>query len=350
MRPELSRDKTAGAGREMTTIKDIARESGYSVGTVSRVLNGHKNVSDKARTQIMAVVDKYNFQLNGNAKLLKQRGTRGIAVLLKGAQNMLFNALTELFQSKLDEFEYECDVFYLNEDDNEVDFAQRICRERKPEGILFLGANLKFFRSGFAGINVPCVLVTIDGSELGFENLSSITTDDRRAAEHIIDMLVEHGHTKIGVIGGNPETSTASKERLFGCRRAFARNGIEFDEFRQYEKSHFSLEGGYSAAGKLFRKMPDVTAIYGMSDVTAIGAIRAAADRGIRIPEDLSIVGFDGIDLADYVTPRLTTIRQNREAIAARSIEILIDMIRGGSAVHEVIPFILIPGNSIRQI
>jgi LacI family transcriptional regulator len=263
---------------------------------------------------------------------------------------MLFNALTELFQRKLDEFEYECDVFYLNEDDNEVDFAQRICMERKPEGILFLGANLKFFRSGFAGINVPCVLVTIDGSELGFENLSSVTTDDRRAAEHIIDMLVEHGHTKIGVIGGNPETSTASKERLFGCRRAFARNGIEFDEFRQYEKSHFGLEGGYSAAGKLFRKMPDVTAIYSMSDVTAIGAIRAAADRGIRIPEDLSIVGFDGIDLADYVTPRLTTIRQNREAIAARSIEILIDMIRGGSAVHEVIPFILIPGNSIRQI
>jgi LacI family transcriptional regulator len=112
----------------MITIKDIARESGYSVGTVSRVLNGHKNVSDKARTQIMAVVDKYNFQLNGNAKLLKQRGTRGIAVLLKGTQNMLFNALTELFQRKLDEFEYECDVFYLNEDDNEVDFAQRICR------------------------------------------------------------------------------------------------------------------------------------------------------------------------------------------------------------------------------
>ena len=114
MRPELSRDKTVGAGREMITIKDIARESGYSVGTVSRVLNGHKNVSDKARTQIMAVVDKYNFQLNGNAKLLKQRGTRGIAVLLKGTQHMLFNALTELFQRKLDEFEYGCDVFYLN--------------------------------------------------------------------------------------------------------------------------------------------------------------------------------------------------------------------------------------------
>ena len=163
-------------------------------------------------------------------------------------------------------------------------------------------------------------------------------------------MLVEHGHTKIGVIGGDPETSTASKERLTGCKRAFARNGIEFDEFRQYEKSHFSLEGGYSAAGKLFRKMPDVTAIYGMSDVTAIGAIRAAADRGIRVPDDLSIVGFDGIDPADYIIPRLTTVRQNREAIAARSIEILIDMISGGSAVHEVIPFILIPGNSIRQI
>ena len=96
--------------------------------------------------------------------------------------------------------------------------------------------------------------------------------------------------------------------------------------------------------------MPDVTAIFGMSDVTAIGAMRAAADRGISIPGDLSIVGFDGIDLADYVTPRLTTIRQNREAIATRSIDILIEMIRGGSVKHEVIPFILIQGNSIRKI
>ena len=334
----------------MITIKDIARESGYSVGTVSRVLNGHKSVSDKARENIMAVVEKYNFQLNGNAKLLKQQVAKGIAVLLKGAQNMLFNSLTELLQRKLEEYEYECDVFYLSEDDNEVDFAQRICRERKPEGILFLGANLRFFRSSFQGINVPCVLVTINGSEMGFDNLASVTTNDRLAAEHIIDMLVENGHTRIGVIGGNPEMSTASKERLIGCRKAFARNGIEFDEFRQFEKSHFSLEGGYTAAGKLFRKMPDVTAIFGMSDVTAIGAMRAAADRGISIPGDLSIVGFDGIDLADYVTPRLTTIRQNREAIATRSIDILIEMIRGGSVKHEVIPFILIQGNSIRKI
>ena len=114
----------------MITIKDIARESGYSVGTVSRALNGHKSVSDKAKARIMAVVEKYNFQLNGNAKLLKQQGTRGVAVILKGTQNMLFNSLTELFHSKMDEFEYECDVFYLNEDDNEVEFAQRICRER----------------------------------------------------------------------------------------------------------------------------------------------------------------------------------------------------------------------------
>ena len=263
---------------------------------------------------------------------------------------MLFNSLTELLQRKLEEYEYECDVFYLSEDDNEVDFAQRICRERKPEGILFLGANLRFFRSSFRGINVPCVLVTINGSEMGFDNLASVTTDDRLAAEHIIDMLVENGHTRIGVIGGNPEMSTASKERLIGCRKAFARNCIEFDEFRQFEKSYFSLEGGYTAAGKLFRKMPDVTAIFGMSDVTAIGAMRAAADRGISIPGDLSIVGFDGIDLADYVTPRLTTIRQNREAIATRSIDILIEMIRGGSVKHEVIPFILIQGNSIRKI
>ena len=335
----------------MITIKDIARESGYSVGTVSRTLNGREGVSDKARERIMRVVDKYGFVLNSNAKCLKQRESHGIFVILKGTENMLFSAITELLQRKIEDNDYECSVYYLNEEENEVKFADRMILERKPEGILFLGSNLEFFRNEFKNRGVPCVLVTNDGSDLGCENLSSISTDDCTAAEYIIDMLISLGHTKIGIVGGDMEYSTAAKYRLEGCMRSFEKHGVPFDVMSQYVRGYFSLESGYSAAGRLFRKMPDITAIFAMSDVTAIGVMRAAADRGIRIPEDLSLVGFDGIDIADFLSPRLTTIRQNREAIASRSLDILMGMIKGElEPVHELVPFSLKQGNSVRDI
>ena len=335
----------------MITIKDIAKESGYSVGTVSRVLNDSEGVSDNARNAIMAVVNKYNFRLNSNARLLKQQTHSGIAVILKGAENMLFAAITELLQKRIEKSGCECSLFYLNEEDNEVRFAQRLVRERKPEGILFMGSNLDFFRNDFRGIDLPCVLVTNDGSGLGYPNVSSVSTDDMSAAEVIIDTLVSKGHKRIGIVGGDTRYSTASRYRLEGCRRAFLKNGIPFDEQIQYESGHYTLDSGYEAAGRLFRKMPDVTAIFAMSDVTAIGVMRAAADRGISVPLDLSLTGFDGIDISDYMTPRLATIRQNRELIASKSIEILLSMIRDGAgSVHEVVPFTLKNGDSIRSI
>ena len=102
---------------------------------------------------------------------------------------------------------------------------------------------------------------------------------------------------------------------------------------------------------RLMDKMPDLTAVFAMSDVMAVGAMRAIRDRGLRVPEDVSMVGFDGIALIDYLDPKITTIRQNREIIAKRSVEILLDCIQdGAAAVHEVVPFQLISGESTREI
>ncbi|MBQ6621718.1 MAG: LacI family DNA-binding transcriptional regulator [Mogibacterium sp.] len=335
----------------MTTIKDIARESGYSTGTVSRALNGSGGVSEKAIKRIMEVVDRYDFRLNENAKFLKQRSLKGIAVLIKGTYNMLFASLTELIQKRIEEAGYECSIYYLSEDDHEVTVAHRIALERKPEAILFLGCNLQYFKEGFSGIDIPCLMVTNDGSDLGYDNLSSVSTDDRMAAEYIIDYLVSRGHTRIGIVGGDPATSAASDFRYQGCRRAFEKHGLSFDPSVQFEKGYFTLDEGYNGAARLFRKMPDVTAIFAMSDITAIGVIRAASDRGLRVPDDLSVIGFDGVDIADYLVPRLTTIRQNREVIVSKSLEILREMIRhDATSVHAMVPFTLISGNSVRQL
>lgn len=330
------------------TIKDIARESGYSVGTVSRVLNNSSDVSDKAHKKIMEVVEKYHFRLNSNAKHLKKQSKDGIAIIIKGAQNMLFAAIVEQLQGLIRRKDYTCMVYYVDEDDNEVEQAIKICAERRPLGILFLGSNLEYFRQRFSSVTVPCVLVTNSAAELGFDNLSSVTTDDEGAAKFAIEYLRSLGHKNIGILGGKMAVSHAAFSRYEGCRKAFKEEGVSFDPAYQYESAHFSISEGYYAMGHLLDKMPDITAVFAMSDVMAVGAIRAVKDRGFRVPEDISVIGFDGIDIGNYMVPRLTTIRQHREGIASRSVEILLKCIDESIlAVHEVEPFYFIQGESV---
>ena len=200
-------------------------------------------------------------------------------------------------------------------------------------------------------MKVPCVLVTSSAEMLEFENLSSVCTDDEKAAYIAMEHLLNKGHEKVGILGGVLEKSRTANARYVGCKRALDAKVIPFALDRQYEPALFEMEEGYQAMGRLLDKMPDLTAVFAMSDVMAVGAMRAIRDRGLRVPEDVSMVGFDGIALIDYLAPKLTTIRQNREIIAKRSVEILLDCIQdGATAVHEVVPFQLISGESTREI
>ena len=333
------------------TIKDIARESGYAVGTVSRVLNNHPDVSEKARKTIMAVVEKHHFKLNSNAKHLKQQASSGIAIIVKGSQNMLFASIVERLQRLLSEKKYASFIYYIGEEENEVERAERVCLERHPLGILFLGSDLEFFKERFDRLEIPCVLVTNSATELGFDNLSSVSTDDEAGAQAAVAHLLKLGHRNIGILGGYMEKSHAAHTRYKGCEKAFAEQGIKLEPGRQYRSAFFSMEEGYHAMEQLFEQMPDLTAVFAMADVLAVGAIRAIRDRGLRVPEDVSVMGFDGIELGNYLSPRLTTVRQARERIADRSLEILLSDIAGERpAVHELLPFDIVEGESAAKI
>jgi LacI family transcriptional regulator len=332
------------------TIKDIARESGYSVGTVSRVLNHSEDVSDRAKKRVMEVVDKHHFRLNSNAKNLKKQSLEGIAIIIKGTQNMLFASIVEQLQGLLKQKKYDCMINYIEEDDNELEQAMQICRERHPLGLLFLGSNQEYFKQYFESVKIPCVLVTNSAVNLGFDNLSSVSTDDEAAAAFVVDHLIALGHENIGILGGNMAVSQAAFFRYRGCVSAFQKHNRQFIPEHQYEAAHFSVAEGYYAMGRLMDKMPELTAVFAMSDAMAIGAIRAISDRGMRVPEDISVMGFDGVDIGNYMNPRLTTIRQNREGIAMHSIEVLLKCIEdNGTAVHLVEPFYLVPGESVCQ-
>lgn len=335
----------------MVTIKDIARESGYSVSTVSRVLNNRNDVSPDARKKIEEVVAKFNFVPNNNAKHLKQNNSKAIGVLVKGISNMLFASVVEEIQRMIEKTEYTLVVSYLDEDADEVEQAILLCRERKPLGLLFLGGNSEYFHREFSGVDVPCVLVTNRANEMHFENLSSVATDDIAAARCAVDQLFVAGHRRIGILGGDFDKSYTSHQRFLGCEQSFSEHGAVLDVEHCYEKARFSFGSACRAMKRLIGKFPDVTAVFAMSDVMAIGAIRALRDLGYRVPEDVSVIGFDGTSLAEYYNPKLATIKQQHQTLANRSIEILFGQIElKKEPIHEIVPFEFVNGESIRVI
>lgn len=335
----------------MVTIKDIARESGYSVSTVSRVLNNRNDVSPDARKKIEEVVAKFNFVPNNNAKHLKQNNSKAIGVLVKGISNMLFASVVEEIQRMIEKTEYTLVVSYLDEDADEVEQAILLCRERKLLGLLFLGGNPEYFHREFSGVDVPCVLVTNRANEMHFENLSSVATDDIAAARCAVDQLFVAGHRRIGILGGDFDKSYTSHQRFLGCEQSFSEHGAVLDVEHCYEKARFSFGSACRAMKRLIGKFPDVTAVFAMSDVMAIGAIRALRDLGYRVPEDVSVIGFDGTSLAEYYNPKLATIKQQHQTLANRSIEILFGQIElKKEPIHEIVPFEFVNGESIRVI
>lgn len=337
----------------MATIKDIARLSGYSIGTVSRVINHHRDVSDTARAVIEKVIEESGFQPNSNAKHLKQTSAGSIAIFVKGTQNVFLEDILEKIQTHLRMNQETSTVVFLDEADDEIAAARRLEAERRPRGMIFLGGNLSHFRSSFDTLCTPCTLVSAYAGEIGNTLLSSFATDDYAGSRAAIETLIQSGHTKIGIIGGhmsyNAEKITSA--RLAGAVDCMKEHGIPFDLKTQFVPSRFSMDDGFRSAKRLLHKYPDLSAVFAHSDMIAIGALRAFSDSGLRVPDDISLIGFDGIEYSRYTIPRIATIRQDTEAMAKKSVDDLLMRIsypRNG--IHELIPFEVIDRESIRSI
>ena len=333
------------------TIKDLAAKTGYSVGTVSRVLNDQPHVSETAREIILQAAQESGFQLNTNAKQLKQQHGTSILVICKSSSNELFDSLLVAIQARVAQYKYPLIVDYIDESDNEVRRAIQLCQEKKPLAVMFLGGQTLNFRQEFRHISLPCVLVTTDASELDFPNLSSVCVDDNDAAQLVIDQLIALGHRSFAVVGGDRRISDTSRLRYEGCLEAFRRSGISFDPELDYETARFSYLEGYRATQNLLSRGRRFTALFAMSDVMAIGAIRALRDAGLRVPEDVSVMGLDGLTIGEYTTPRLSTVAQPVDSLAERSLALLQQSMEdGGKARHEIVPVTLWMRESVRKL
>ncbi|MEG2421555.1 MAG: LacI family DNA-binding transcriptional regulator [Oscillospiraceae bacterium] len=331
------------------TIKEIARLAGVGVSTVSRVVNGRPDVGSKTREAVMAVVEQQGYIPNDSARHLKQKTSDYVAVILRGTQNMFLMSIVEKLQSYIEAAGLHFLLHYVEEGGNEVAAAARIHAERKVRGIIFLGGIAAGKREMLAELQVTCVFVTQSAQGLALENVFSVSVDDRAAACAATEYLLQKGHRRIAVIGGVSDCENAIRRRYEGVGDGFSAGGLLFSD-DDYYPSQFALSEAYSAMKRALCSGRTYTAVLAMSDTMAIGAARALRETGLRIPEEVSLVGYDGLELGDYFSPPLTTIVQPTDRLAETAIALLLQGLAGKPARHVTVDFALKEGASVRTL
>lgn len=306
------------------TIKDVAQRAGVAVSTVSRVLNQSGYVSPETASKVRAAVEQLGFRPSLPARTLVSGETRMLALMLPDISNPFFPALARGVEDRATSRGYS--VMLCNTDgDPEIEARYvRLLREKWIDGMVFTsasgsGSQVKQFMEN----RIP--VVVIDRAVKGAE-VDSVTLDNIAGARLAVDHLAKVGHRAIGLIAG-PKVST-SLDRTEGYRRALVAMGLPVCP-EWMASGDFRFESGYEAMKRLLQARERLTAVFAVNDLMAIGAIRAAEEAGLRVPEDLAVVGFDDIMLATLVRPALSTIRQPTYEMGASAVDLLLDRITG---------------------
>lgn len=326
------------------TIRDIAKQCGVGVSTVSRAINNHPDINPETKKMILEVIEETGFIPNNSARNLKRTDAKCIAVLVKGITNPLFSSMIKIIEEEMQRSRYALVLRHVEEQEDEIDVALELEKEKRLRGIVFLGGKFEHSEEKLRKLKVPFIFSTIGVNvpdQMNKVEFSNIAVDDRMESQKMTEYLLKLGHRRIALITERSDLPIG-RLRTEGFRRAFDKYGISAPEelicYVQENIDHYSMENGYLTAKKLLESGQEVTAIYAVADSLAIGACRAVLEAGKRIPEDISVAGYDGIELGEYYNPRLTTIKQPVEEIAKKTIRLLLDVI-GERKEHQQIIF-----------
>ena len=317
------------------TIRDIARLAGVSVTTVSRVLNHRPDVNSATRKKVEEIIRDCHFVGNTNARGLKQ-GNEVIGVVIRGRSNPFLSALAEAILERADTVPDNFVTEYIDERADEFQTAVRMTRQNHVKGIIFVGSLIDDRVQAIRGLDVPMVFTTVNAETASLPRASSVAVDDRSMGRLVAESLLSLGHRRIAVFGSNPVAGDSLAMRFQGFCDAFSERGLTYDK-SLYRESRFSFEAGYENARAFFTEHPEATALFAMSDTVAVGAVRALRDLGKAVPEDVSVIGFDGVDISRYTIPRLTTVEQPVDEIARRSVNLLLDMMEKDAAPRHIL-------------
>ncbi|MFC4737357.1 LacI family DNA-binding transcriptional regulator [Bacillus daqingensis] len=312
----------------MATIKDIAKEAGVSVTTVSRALNGYSDVSEKTRKRIEETAERLNYSPNSLARSLVMNKSRTIGLLVSelnrsGAKDMFtFEVMCGINDSASD-IGYDLILISTNPDKQQQKSYSQLCRERQVEGVIMQGIKLDDpYIQDVLNSSIPCVLVDV---EVEADNVGYVTTDNVFGAQMAVKHLLNLGHTRIAMMNGHDQAHVSMKRRK-GYERELNDAGINVkDEY--VLNGEFLEPAAETEAYTFLQQHPEVTAMFCASDLMALGVMRAAARLNLRVPEDLSIVGFDNIVLSEYASPPLTTISQDKYQMGYEAAKLLTSML-----------------------
>jgi LacI family transcriptional regulator len=331
----------------MVSIKDIAKQAGMSPSTVSRVVNGKKHVNSEKRERILKLIEETGYVPNQAARNMVLQRSFTVGIVLSDTFNMFQRQLFSFLERHLNSFGYHTHFFFVKfEGASEEECLDRLKAE-KLDGIVMIHEiqNPSFYESVHK-LKLP--LVTATFSRSGFPSVHVCEED---AAYDAVTHLINLGHRKIKMISSNG--LSCGGQRAEGFFRALEAAGIKRDVDEQTVfVSQYTTEFGMYGMRELLLRGRDFTAIFAATDELAIGAMRVLKDEGFRVPEEISVVGFDDIDISNYIMPRLTTIRQPLMEIGERTATILHKYINGSQGVRTdmVLPYKLVIRESTRAL
>jgi DNA-binding LacI/PurR family transcriptional regulator len=312
------------------TSQDVAEIAGVSQSTVSRVFAGSTNVSEKKRKKILAAAEKLDYKPNAHARSLITRRTMMIGIVMRNIRNPFYSAVLEIFHNRFSALGYH--LIFINSENEEIQESE-ITRllEYNVEGVIITDALLsssasqRFKRYG--------IVVILFNRYTELMESSAVFCDNYLAAKQIASYLVEMGHRSFAFISGPSDTSTTI-DRLKGFREVLEERKITD---LMIEPGNYTFESGFKAAQELMTKNKNIDCIFCGNDIIALGVMDAIRTIGLRIPEDVSVVGFDNIRMSEWPSYSLTTWEQPLEEMVDKAVELLLAEITDKKSTTQVV-------------
>lgn len=306
-------------------MKDVAREARVSIQTVSAVINDKPGITDSTRDRVQAAILDLGYRPYSVARSLRTRKTRTIALIISDIANPSFATMASAAEEVAHSFGYSLVVFNTHDDPaREVNCIQTVI-ERWIDGVLFVAAQDQV--EGLEGLRrAGIATVALDRIPAGYTG-PSVTLDNIRAGQMAVEYLVGLGHTQIAQIAG-PTRLRLARERVEGAHRALALHGLQPGTVVN-NNGNWECAAGYAAMQQILAEGPRPSAVFAANDRMAIGAMRAIFEAGLRVPDDISMVGLDDFEVSEYHNPPLTTVKQSFGELATVGVRLLLDLLAG---------------------
>lgn len=311
----------------MVTIADVARRAGVSTATVSHVINGTRHVTERTRRRVLAVVEELDYVPNRQARSLVRSRSQQLGVAISAITNLYFGAVVRAMEAAASEGGYTLILADTHEDPRIEEQVVTALRGYRLDGLLLApSSGAQPLLDRLARTSLPTVLV----DRAADARFDSVCTENVEPMADLVAHLAEIGHRRIAMVSGMAGLTTTD-ERVEGYRLGLTRAGLSADP-RLVVSGGSDARQTYTALAALLDAPDPPTAVVAAQNAMVIGTMRLLRDRGLDVPDDIALVGFDDFEWADVFSPRLTTVAQDAEQIGSRAVELLLDRIADGSA------------------